>query len=162
MLTKIEQWIDKTNAAYKSQRSSCLCFANDFDGFYPASFLENAYFVVIDTIPKPDLPFLREAGLGSFIDMSVDGITYKNTYYILPHTAENLRLHFHELVHVAQWRALGACNFIQRYLHEIQSHGYANAPLEKMAYGLDTHFNKNAGKISIPAYINYKLFKNKC
>ena len=39
--------------------------------------------------------------------MTVNGVTYKNTYYIIPQAAEILRLHFHELVHVAQWGNLG-------------------------------------------------------
>ncbi|MBE7216521.1 hypothetical protein MK852_20590 [Shewanella benthica] len=157
MLNKIEQWIDKTNLDYESQRASCTCFADDFDGFYPASFLENAYFVVVDNIPKPDFPGLREIGLGDFIDMKVDGITYKNTYYILPHVAKNPRLHFHELVHVAQWEILGAVNFIQRYIEEIQNYGYADAPLEKMAYGLDAHFTNNGEKINVPAHVSEKI-----
>ena len=102
MLNEIEQWIDQTNLDYEVQRVSCNCFADAFDGYYPLSFLKNAYFVVVDNIPKPGIPGLREIGLRDFIDMKVDGITYKNTYYILPHVAKNLRLHFHELVHVVQ------------------------------------------------------------
>ena len=48
--------------------------------------------------------------------MDVAGITYKNTYYILPNAVHNLRVHFHELVHVVQWRELGAHAFIMRYI----------------------------------------------
>lgn len=68
----------------------------------------------------------------------------QNTYYILPHVTQNLRLHFHELVHIAQWDQLGAANFIQRYIEEIQRHSYEDAPLEKMAYGLDAHYASGA------------------
>ncbi|MFK5915186.1 MAG: hypothetical protein QM484_12500 [Woeseiaceae bacterium] len=157
MLNKIEQWIDQTNIDYKNERISCDCFIDDFNGFYPISFLKQAYFVVVEDIPKPNFPSLREIGLGDFIDMKVDGITYKNIYYILPHVAQNLRLHFHELVHVAQWGNLGAGNFIQRYISEIQSHGYADAPLEKMAYGLDTHYASRGEKLDVPSYVSEKI-----
>jgi len=157
VLNQIEQWIDQTNMDYVNQRVSCECFSADFTGFYPLSFLKKSYFVVVENIPKPDLPGLREIGLGDFIDMRVDGITYKNTYYILPHVAENRRLHFHELVHVAQWGNLGAVNFIQRYIEEIQNYGYAEAPLEKMAYGLDAHYSNKGQKIDVPNYVSEKI-----
>lgn len=157
MLKKIEQWIDQTNINYTNQRICCVRFSDNFKGFYTTSFLKEAYFVVVDKIPKPDLPELREMGLGDFIDMNLDGITYKNTYYIRPHVAQNLRLHFHELVHVAQWGHLGAVNFIQRYIHEIQTHGYAGAPLEKMAYGFDTHFFNNGERLDVPSYVSEKI-----
>ncbi len=157
MLNKIEEWVNQTNIEYKNQRVSCVCFTEDFKGFYPTSFLKNAYFVVVNNIPKPNFPRLRELGLGDFIDMRVDAITYKNTYYILPHVAQNLRLHFHELVHVAQWAHLGAPNFIRRYIDEIQRHGYADAPLEVMAYGFDSHYAYGREKLDIPNRVSEKI-----
>ena len=102
MLYQIEKWIEQTNIEYQKQRISCSKFFDEFDGFYPIDFLQNTYFVIVDTIPKPNFPELRQIGLRDFMDMELDGITYKNTYYILPQHASNLRLHFHELVHVAQ------------------------------------------------------------
>ncbi|MCG9738825.1 hypothetical protein L1D32_11700 [Shewanella insulae] len=157
MLKNIEQWIDQNNSNFQSERISCKCFADAFDGFYPVSFLEDVHFVVVDNIPKPDFPGLREVGLGDFLDMKVDGITYKNTYYILPYVAKDIRLHFHELVHVAQWKHLGAVNFIQRYIEEIQNYGYENSPLEKMAYGLDAYFTNKGVKINVPDYVAEKI-----
>lgn len=157
VLSKVERWIDQTNIDYANRRVSCECFSEDFNGFYPREFLKNAYFVIVASIPKPDFPGLREIGLGDFIDMKVDGITYKNTYYILPHEVKNLRLHFHELVHVAQWKYLGAANFIQRYIEEIQNFGYAEAPLEKMAYGLDAHYSNNGQEIDVLNYVSRKI-----
>ena len=84
--------------------------------------------MVVDVIPKPDFPELREMGLGDSIDTTANGVTYKNTYYIVPQVAEILRLHFHELVHVAQWDILGGAGFIQRYIEEILQYGYDDAP----------------------------------
>ena len=117
ILTAIEQWIDEVNHKYKYKRVCCTQFAAQFAGFYPTEFLENAFYVVIDEIPKPDFAALRAMGLGDFIDMKVSGITYKNTYYLLSTSVDNLRVHFHELVHVLQWQNLGALAFIERYIN---------------------------------------------
>jgi hypothetical protein len=157
VLNKIEQWIDQTNIDHVNQRVSCERFFQEFSGFYPLSFLKKAYFVAVENIPKPDFSELREIGLGDFIDMKVNGITYKNTYYIHPHLVENHRLHFHELVHVAQWESLGAVNFIRRYIEEIQDYGYDEAPLEKMAYRLDAHFSNKGKEIDVPYYVSKKI-----
>lgn len=73
----------------------------------------------------------------TLVDMDVAGITYNDTYYIKKEAANELRVHFHELVHVLQWRELAPQGFIERYIREIQYFGYNNAPLEKMAYALD-------------------------
>ncbi len=153
MLNQIEEWIDHTNTVYSNQRICCEKFVAEFAGFYEPAFLKEAGFVVIDKIPKPDFPELRQMGLGGFIDMHVDGITYKDTYYILPHAVDNTKLHFHELVHVAQWKCLGASNFIQRYIDEIQTKGYWDAPIEQMAYALGDHFSNGGGKIDVPNYV---------
>lgn len=157
MLNKIEQWIDQTNIEHKNKRMSCERFIDAFDGFYPISFLKQSYFVVVENLPMPDIPGLREIGLGDFVDMKFDGITYKNTYYIRPHVENNLSLHFHELVHVAQWGYLGSINFIQRYIGEIQEHGYVDAPLEKIAYELQNRFINKGGQIDVPSYISTKI-----
>lgn len=157
MLAQIEQWIDKTNSVYAHKRICCEKFANEFEGFYPNEFLKTAFYVVVDKIPKPDFTGLRELGLSNFIDMDVAGITYKNTYYILPNAVHNLRVHFHELVHVVQWRELGAHTFIMRYINEIQTFGYNDAPLEIMAYKLDAHYTSNGNKFNIPDYIIQQL-----
>ncbi len=157
MLHRLEQWIDKTNLDHKDQRISCSKFYNEFKGFYPLEFLENSYFVVVDSIPKPNFPELRQLGLGDFIDIEGNGITYKNTYYIQSYLVSALRLHFHELVHVAQWDHLGAIPFIERYITEIQTLGYDESPLEKMAYGLDDHFMTGGEKVDVPTYVAKRL-----
>jgi hypothetical protein len=154
MLARLEQWIDQTNFDYRQNRICCEHLHDEFNGFYPLSFLQETFYVVVDVIPKPDFPELRAIGLGDFIDMPVDGITYKNTYFVLPQFAQNLRLHFHELVHVAQWSHLGAETFITNYINEIQTYGYDYAPLETMAKNADTHFTNNGfDKFNVPDYV---------
>jgi len=157
VIHRIEDWIDSINTEYQSRRKSCSAFCSEFSGFFTKQFLEDSYFVIVDKIPKPDFPELREAGLGDFIDMEVNGITYKNTYYLDKDCADDLRLHFHELVHVVQWGLIGAKGFINRYIEEIQSHGYNDAPLEIMAYSLDSYYQQRGKPIDIPGYVQSKM-----
>ena len=157
MLEKIELWISQTNAAYKQERKSCGIFRDQFEGFYSLDILNTSYFVVTDDIPKLDFPELRQAGFGSFIDMSVSGITYNDTYYVERKAAKELRLHFHELVHVLQWRLLTPLGFINRYINEIQSYGYDNAPLERMAYTLDAHYLANGQPLNVELFVREHL-----
>ncbi|WP_226665070.1 hypothetical protein [Microbulbifer aggregans] len=136
---------------------SCACFVDIFSGFYSPSFLRNAQFVIVDSIPKPDFPELQQLGLGRFMELDARGITYKNTYYVLRGSEDILRLHFHELVHVAQWQSLGAAGFITRYIQEIQQFGYDESPLEIMAYSLDAHFSSTGKQFDIPDYVAQHL-----
>ncbi|WP_372740205.1 hypothetical protein [Neptunomonas sp.] len=157
MLAKIERWIDQTLSNYSDKALSCSVFSSAFKGFYSPQILENCFFVVLDDIPKPDFPELHEAGLGDFINMDVQGITYKNTYFIKKGYENDLEFHFHELVHVQQWHYLGAQNFVSRYIQEINQHGYQEAPLEQMAYGLGAYFSAKNPAIDIPAYVQSKI-----
>jgi len=139
---QIEAWIDETIVAHSHLKQSCACFERKFQGYYPSEFLEESYFVVVDKLPKPDFPELRALGLSNFLDTEFAGITYKNTYFITKSHENNISLHFHELVHVQQWRLLGAGAFISRYIQEIDSYGYNSAPLEIMAYGYQHKFER--------------------
>ncbi|PSL12546.1 hypothetical protein CLV44_11775 [Marinobacterium halophilum] len=153
MIEEIGEWIHQVNSLHKEVRRPCSVLAEHFNGFYSPDFLKTAFFVVTDEIPKPDFPELREAGLGDFIDMNVGGITYNDTYYVKKEVANELRLHFHELVHVLQWRELGPQGFIERYIREIQDFGYDNAPLEKMAYALDGHYQSKGRHLSVERFV---------
>jgi hypothetical protein len=42
-------------------------------------------------------------------------------------------LHFHELIHVIQWRLLGPDSFLVAYANGPYDFGYENSPLEKIA-----------------------------
>ena len=120
-------------------------------GFILPNSLKTNNYVVVDQIPKPDFAGLPELDLGDFVDMVAAGITYKNTYYILPHVTTNLR------VNVAQWVELGADKFMLRYISEIQRVGYHYAPLEKMEYGFDEQFASRGKTIDVPKYVTYTL-----
>ena len=157
MLNAIEKWIDSTNERHTKQRVCCDVFVEKFAGYFPGSFLKHAYYVVVDEIPKPDFPELRARGLGAFMDMQVNGITYKNTYYLVPDAEPIDRIHFHELVHVAQWSKLGAAGFISRYMNEILTGGYSASLLEKMAYFLDKTYSNGGPVVNVLEYVENNL-----
>ena len=157
MVEAIEKWVHEINNHHKYKRKSCALFAESFHGFYSFDFLDSAYFVVTNHIPKPDFPELREEGLGDLIDKDFEGITYDDTYYVKTAAADELRLHFHELVHVLQWRTLTPQVFIRRYIQEIQDFDYEGAPLEKMAYALDAHYQRGGPQLDVAKYVREHL-----
>lgn len=146
MLERIEWWIDETLSRHLHERVACDVLAIHLEGFFHREFLSKSYFVLTDSLPMPDFPELYELGLDGFLEMDADGITYKDTYFIKPHLVEKLDLHFHELVHVAQWHSLGAPAFIERYIKEYTQFSYEHSPLEKMAYSLQSYYCANNGR----------------
>ncbi|WP_228739647.1 hypothetical protein [Marinobacter arenosus] len=104
MIELVKSWIDEVNEAHKPYRQSCTVLQHQFDGFYSPELLRSSYFVIVKALPMPKMPELREAGLGDFIDIQdqLGGITYKDTYYLVPDAARDVGIHFHELVYVIQ------------------------------------------------------------
>jgi hypothetical protein len=48
--------------------------------------------------------------------------------------SRNETIHFHELIHVVQWRTLGPEQFLFIYANGLERFGYLNSPLEVMAF----------------------------
>ena len=46
---------------------------------------------------------------------------------------------------------------MERYITEIQTLGYDESPLEKMAYAFDSHFTNGGEKIDVPNYVAQKI-----
>ena len=83
--------------------------------------------------------------------MDAGGITYLNTYFVRADQSHSESLHFHELVHVIQWRLLGPENFLAFYADGLERFGYRNSPLEAMAYNLQGRFEREAQPFSVEA-----------
>jgi hypothetical protein len=49
-------------------------------------------------------------------------------------------LDFYELIHVIQWRLLGPEAFLATYAAGLETFGYRNSPLERMAYDAEASF----------------------
>jgi len=48
------------------------------------------------------------------------------------------------MMHVVQWRLLGAEFFVAMYAGGLEKFGYRNSPLEKMAYDAQESFTRSA------------------
>ena len=81
MIDRIEAWIDATNRNFLPQRQSCARFAEAFRGYFNRDFLEQAGFVLVDAVPRPNVPQLRERAGDELLNLVPEGITYRQTYY---------------------------------------------------------------------------------
>ncbi|MCE7523039.1 hypothetical protein [Alloalcanivorax xenomutans] len=152
----VSAWIDDLNTSYVEDRISCVKFRDAFDGFYDVGFLAASYYVVLDEIPTPEIVGANR-NVQEMLAMPMDGITYKDTYYVRKGHEGNMALHFHELVHVAQWECLGALRFITRYIEEIGVYKYEEAPLELMAYTLQHCYESKAKRFDVPGHVKNLL-----
>ncbi len=83
--------------------------------------------------------------------MEAGGITYLDTYFVRADEAQSESLHFHELVHVIQWRLLGPEKFLALYADGLERFGYRNSPLEVMAYELQERFEREQQPFDVEA-----------
>jgi hypothetical protein len=81
------------------------------------------------------LPRFADFERGSF-----SGVTYLNIFFIKRDDERNEAIHFHELIHVVQWRILGPEQFLRLYADGLERFGYRESPLEKMAYDAEAAF----------------------
>ena len=111
--------------------------------YFSADTLISAKVVLIDQLP---IPPLSSWGLTRFADFergNFNGITYLNTFFIKRDELENETIHFHELIHVVQWRVLGPEQFLRSYTDGLERFGYIDCPLEVMAYDAEAAFMAN-------------------
>ena len=161
-LRELADWVHQLNKSNRHRKISCWQLKERLGGFYRKSILKNAYYVIVeDELPFPKhLPFINPQLIADLSQM--DAITYRDTYYIKRKFASDIRLHFHELVHVIQWDRLGVKKFLTRYLSEIQANGYQNAPLELIAHELDTAYsNAPSNHFDVKKIVKADLRNNK-
>lgn len=139
---QLEAWIDGyiQDAAAQAQTVASLRFPCLSSYFSPET-LDAAKVVITAQIQKPPFSRLGLHEFAEFEEMDVLGITYKSTFFIKPDSATDESLHFHELIHVVQWRTVGPKNFLLAYGAGYSKFRYRNAPLEVMAYDLQDHFD---------------------
>ncbi|WP_319782412.1 hypothetical protein [Oceanisphaera sp. IT1-181] len=140
MIFDIHSWITASNLAHQHSRHSCSQLGTHFTGFFSAELLNSAGFVIVDELPSPPMDVVMQLGLGQLLSPNAVGINLDDTYYLKPKAVGQLRVHFHKLVHVLQWQALGPGPFIKRYISEVIKYGYRQAPLEEQAYGFEERF----------------------
>jgi hypothetical protein len=93
-----------------------------------------------------------------FEQMDAHGITYGDVYFVRNDRLSDEALHFHELVHVMQWRILGKEKFIMSYaLGHLTGGSYDLNPFETMAYRLQAAFEAGAQPFDVGAVIVREL-----
>jgi hypothetical protein len=134
-------WIARTLEAHArnakpiaSQRFSRLPL------YFGPGLLAEAKFVVVEHVPMPPLIELGLSEFAAFERADTDGITFLDTYFVRRSRASEEQLHFHELIHVIQWRLLGPERFLSAYAAGLEAFGYRNSPLEVMAYDAEALF----------------------
>jgi hypothetical protein len=134
-------WIDITLRAHAGDTQAVI--SRGFPRlplYFSADTLTAAKVVPVDQLP---IPPLSSWGLTRFADFergNFGGITYLNTFFIRRAELSNEALHFHELIHVVQWRTLGPEQFLRSYADGLERFGYRESPLEVMAYDAEAAF----------------------
>jgi hypothetical protein len=114
-------WIRNTltAAAHMANTVASLGFSR-LPLYFTESTLASAKVVLIDPLPRPPLSSM---GLSRFADFECgdfDGITYMDTFFVKPTHSRDENMHFHELVHVVQWRLLGPERFLFSYANGLE------------------------------------------
>ena len=82
--------------------------------YFTENTLASTKVVLVDPLPMPPLSSMGLARFKDFV-RNADGITYIDSIFLKPTQSNNENLHFHELVHVIQWRLLGPDRFLLSY-----------------------------------------------
>jgi hypothetical protein len=105
--------------------------------------LDTAKFIAIDRLPMPPLSAMGLSRFTAFEQGNFNGVTYLDRYFIKQTVVTEEAIHFHELIHVIQWRLLGPEDFLAAYANGLDEFGYENSPLEKTAYDAEASFKRS-------------------
>jgi hypothetical protein len=134
-------WIRQTLDAHASEAKSVasLRFPR-LSRYFSEELLTSTKVVIVDRVPMPPLSSMGVSRFAEFERGDYDGVTYLDTFFVKRRSAAAERLHFHELIHVVQWRSLGPEAFLAAYAAGLENFGYRDSPLESMAYNAEASF----------------------
>jgi hypothetical protein len=142
---KVMAWIQQTLWTHKTLARPVT--AKNFRRlplYFSKAQIEAAKFVVVDRIPVPPLSSMGLSRFKEFERGDYEGNAYLDTYFLKRARADDESLHFHEMIHLVQWRLLGAEAFLAMYADGLEKFGYRNSPLERMAYDAQELFARSA------------------
>ena len=148
----ISEWMQKTLAekAPAARSVASLGFGR-LPQYYDERTLASAKVVFVPKVPMPPLSAMGLDGFRNFEQMNAGGMTFFDTYFVRADHARDESLHFHELVHVIQWRLLGAQRFLALYAAGLERFAYRKSPLEVMAFRLQGRFQREVQPFSVEA-----------
>jgi hypothetical protein len=125
--------------------------------YFTEKTLASTKVVLVDPLPMPPLSSMGLVRFADFERGDFDGITYIDTIFLKPTQSNNENIHFHELVHVIQWRLLGSDQFLLSYANGLECFGYRQSPLEAMAYDAETAFASSTAIFNVEKMVAEKL-----
>jgi hypothetical protein len=154
-LPTILNWVQQTLAAHAGERRAVSSFGfRRLPHYFSEALLNTASVVLTDRLPVPPLSALGLTEFSDFEYRPMDGITYKDTYFLRASPAAiDESLHFHELVHVVQWQLLGPEDFLLLYASGLSERGYLECPLEAMAYEHQRRFEAGEPPYSVESEV---------
>jgi hypothetical protein len=154
----LHDWIGNTLAAtaHAAQTVASRGFSR-LPLYFTEKTLASAKVILVDPLPIPPLSSMGLARFAGFERGNFDGITYLDTFFIKPIQANNENMHFHELVHVIQWRLLGPERFLFSYANGLECFGYRQSPLEAMAYDAEATFAGSTAIFNVEKIVAEKL-----
>jgi hypothetical protein len=155
---KLRAWIQKTLEFYeKNAKPVASMHFVRLPLYFDPSLLETAKFIAIDRLPMPPLSEMGLSRFAIFEQGDFNGITYLDRYFIKQTVVLEEAIHFHELIHVIQWRLLGPEDFLAAYANGLDEFGYENSPLEKMAYDAEAAFKRSFPIFDAEKYVAEQL-----
>jgi hypothetical protein len=145
-LPKARRWVNRTIAEHREMSRPVLDFGfQRLADYFPQPLLESTRVVVVQQTPQPPL---HEWGIHAVDEIGVPGpraagITLRNCFFVVHERRNSETLFFHELIHVIQWQRLGVNLFLALYGLSLLRDGYADSPLEIMAYELQDRFDQS-------------------
>lgn len=95
--------------------------------------------------------------ISEFFKGAIAGITYNDTYFIREDLLSGESLHFHELVHVVQWKFFGPEKMLMHYAAGLLQSGYRDSFLEVMAYKQQYRFELKGSPYNAEAEVMAEL-----
>jgi hypothetical protein len=95
--------------------------------YFSSELLKSTKVVFVDRVPMPPLSSWGLIRFAQWVSGDYDGISYLDTFFVKSRLALVERLHFHELIHIVQWRLLGPEAFLAAYAAGLERFGTAIA-----------------------------------
>jgi hypothetical protein len=154
----MRSWLSRTLTEHATAaRPVASCRFTRLSLYFNAETLESAKVVLVDELP---IPPLSSWGLTRFAELergNFNGITYLDNIFLKRHQSRQEAIHFHELIHVIQWRILGPERFLYSYANGLETFGYRASPMEIMAYGAEVAFLASEDRFDAEALVAQML-----
>jgi hypothetical protein len=147
-------WIRKTIADHEHSAKSVASRAfKRLPSYFSQELLDTTKVVPVTRVPVPPLSSMGLQRFRDFERGDWEGTTYIDTIFLKRTRAGDEELHFHELIHVVQWRLLGPERFLKLYADGLEKFGYWDSPLERMAYAVQAEFRRSKHTFDAQAFV---------